>query len=66
MRITKCDICKKTLTSDSEKLHLAHTGDNTIPFASFEFCGACGKPIIKMLKAKKLIEVENKKYGRKK
>lgn len=66
MRIVKCDICKKTLTSGSEKLQLAYAGNDIMPFASFEFCETCSKPIMKILKAKKLIKIRNKKNARKK
>jgi hypothetical protein len=65
MRITKCDICKKTIVSKvEESLHLGYNDIKT--FASFDICFACGKPIIKILKNKKLIKGENKKNGGKK
>lgn len=32
-------------------------------FYSFEICSDCGKPVLKLLKNKKLIKDENKKYG---
>lgn len=64
MRITKCDICKKTIASDTESLQLGYSGIKI--FASFELCSVCSKPIIKMLKDKKLIKGGNKKDGRKK
>ncbi len=56
MRITKCDICKKTLVRN---------GDETIVsvgvfFKSFDICRDCAEPVLKFLKSKKLIE-ENKK-----
>lgn len=66
MRIIKCDICKKTLPSDSDKLQLAYSSKDILYFESFELCGICSKPIIKILKAKKLIKLESKKNGRKK
>jgi hypothetical protein len=65
MNITKCDICKKTIASGSESFHLTRTGD-IMTFTSLEFCFVCSKPIIKMLKDKKLMKGENKKDGRKK
>ncbi|MFA5871123.1 MAG: hypothetical protein WC858_00200 [Parcubacteria group bacterium] len=65
MTITKCDICKKTIASSSERFHLTRNG-NIMTFASYEICFACSKPLIKMLKDNKLIKVETKKDGRKK
>jgi flagellar biosynthesis GTPase FlhF len=61
MRITKCDICKKTIPSGSksELLQLAYNGVKT--FDSFELCANCSKPIIKILLDKKLLKIENKK-----
>ena len=65
MRIIKCDICKKTIASGSESFHLTRSG-GIMTYASFEFCFACSKPIMKMLKDKKLLKGENKKDARKK
>jgi len=65
MRITKCDICKKTINQDSKSLQLMG-GSDDVAYISFELCSACSKPIIKMLKDKKLIKIENKKNGGKK
>jgi len=62
MRITKCDICKKTIASGSESFHLTRTG-NIMTYGSFEICFSCSKPIVKMLKDKKLIKIDNKKNG---
>jgi len=65
MRIFKCDICKKTLTADSEIFHVSRTG-GMMRYASFELCDNCGKPIAKLLKSKGLIQDRNKTNGRKK
>ena len=62
MRIIKCDICKKTINQDSKSLQLMGNSDD-IAYISFEFCSACSKPIIKILKNKKLIKDNNKKNG---
>jgi hypothetical protein len=62
MRITKCDICKKTITRGSESLQLMGSGGD-ISYMSLELCSACSKPIVKILKNKKLIKSENKKNG---
>jgi len=61
MRITKCDICKKTIPPRTENLSLAY--NNSTTFVSFEFCPICSKSILKILKAKKLIKIEDKKNG---
>jgi len=58
MRITKCDICKKTIAPHSEILQLAY--NSTGSFDSFELCANCSKPLIKILKDKKLIKPEKK------
>jgi hypothetical protein len=63
MRITKCDICRKTIEKDSRSIYV---GLGSIFNNSFEICENCGKPVLKLLKDKKLIKVENKKDGRKK
>jgi len=62
MRITKCDICEKTINPKTGSIYLSC--DNI--FAGFEICSNCGKPITKYLKSKKLVKPENKKNGRKK
>lgn len=54
MRIIKCDICKKTIVRGLESLQLAYKDIET--FDSFELCSICSKPIIKILKNKKLIK----------
>lgn len=64
MRITKCDICKKTIAPDTESLQLGYRSIKT--FASFELCATCIKPITKILKNRKLIKIENKKDGKRK
>jgi len=61
MRIVKCDICKKTIASDAENIQMGYRGAET--YASFEFCAECIKPILKILKNKKLIKDNNKKNG---
>jgi len=59
MQITKCDICKKRIKEYTEKIHV------NIGFfsGSFEICKSCGKPILKLLKSKKLLKEDksNKK-----
>ena len=56
MRINKCDICKKTIKSN--------TGVRIFLGSSFlgmhDICNACSEPIIKFLKAKKLINDDKK------
>jgi len=64
MKITKCDICKKTIKRNVESFSLSYSGIKT--FASFELCASCGVPIMKFLKDERLIKTENKKDGRKK
>jgi hypothetical protein len=58
MKITKCDICKKTITSGpkSEILQLSYAGCDS--YNSFELCANCAKPIIKILRDKKLLAVK--------
>ena len=62
MRITKCDICKKTINRESKSLQLMG-GSDDIAYISFELCSACSQPILKILKNKKLIVDDNKKNG---
>lgn len=58
MQVTKCDICKKTMDMKKESIWLAvrRSGHD-----SFEICYECGKPIMKILKSKKLIGEKNGK-----
>ena len=65
MKIIKCDMCKKRISSGMDAIRI---GISKPDFYSFEICFNCGKPIIKMLKDKKLIKNEkiNKTHGRKK
>ncbi|MFA5994405.1 MAG: hypothetical protein WC823_05600 [Parcubacteria group bacterium] len=58
MRITKCDICKKTIARGSENLQLAY--NRLKAFDSLELCAACSKPFVKILQTKKLIQKEEK------
>jgi len=53
MNITKCDICKKTIKKDSKSLYI---GLGSIFSNHIEICENCGKPVMKLLKDKKLIE----------
>jgi hypothetical protein len=62
MKITKCDICKKTIKDGSMNVHI---GVGTSMFSNYkEICSDCGKPILKLLKDEKLIKNENKKHGK--
>lgn len=58
MKITQCDICKKEIEKDAEKLQIAREG--RLLFKHFEICADCGKPVLKFLKNKKLIKEETK------
>jgi hypothetical protein len=64
MKITKCDICKKTIASDAEIIHMGYRSVDS--YDSFEICAVCSKPIVKILQDKKLIKNVTKKDGRKK
>lgn len=59
MRIIKCDICKKIIKKSSESIHIGLGG---VFIDSLEICLNCGKPILKLLKDKKIFRGENKKY----
>lgn len=63
MKITKCDVCKKTIKDNSNNVHIG-IGACSV-FNSFEMCSTCGKPILKMLKSKKLIDEKNEKIRKK-
>ncbi len=62
MHITKCDICNKTIKDNSNNIHVA-IGASML-FNHNEICASCGKPVLKFLKSKKL--VEDKKDGKNK
>lgn len=55
MQIIKCDVCKKTLTTDKISVSI-RTPD--VYFASFEFCKNCGGVLEKFLKKKKLLKTK--------
>ncbi|MDP2665779.1 MAG: hypothetical protein Q8P23_04085 [bacterium] len=55
MTINKCDLCKKII--DEEKLGISLLGDR---FEHFDLCPKCAKPVMKFLKAKKLIKAASK------
>jgi len=59
MKITKCDICKKSIGKDSEAFSLAYDSKKT--FDSFDICYVCGKSLMNFLQNKKLIKNETKK-----
>ena len=63
MNITKCDICKKTIKKGSESVHISV---GNVFSNHTEICSDCGEPVLKLLRDKKLITDEDKKYGRKK
>jgi len=63
MRITKCDICNKTIKKDSKSIYI---GVGSIFLNAIEICENCGKPVLKLLEDNKLIKFEDKKYGGKK
>ena len=56
MRISKCDICKKIINREKTEICLSGEG-----YQKFDFCFTCADPIMKFLKAKKLI-TQDKKY----
>lgn len=64
MKITQCDICKKTMERDEEKYQIAR--DGYLLFKHFEVCADCGRPVLKFLKGNRLIAKDEKKYERKK
>jgi len=57
MRITKCDICKKTITYGSESVRVEVKAKS---YDYFEICFKCGQPIVKILKKNKLLKNEKK------
>jgi len=57
MRITKCDICKKTITYGSESIRLEVKAKG---YNHFEICFKCGQSIVKILKKNKLLKNEKK------
>jgi hypothetical protein len=52
MMVHKCDLCKKEI----RKREMMVSVGLSQPFGSFEFCTACGEPILDVLKKKQLIE----------
>ena len=54
MLVTKCDICNKKIDY-GEIIRVQGAGS----FKSFELCKNCGKPIMKILADKKLIDNKN-------
>ena len=62
MNIKKCDICKKVIVPGPESFQLTRMG-SIMTYRTFEFCDECSKPILKILRDKKLIKDDNKKYG---
>jgi len=61
MIIYKCDICKKQIKDDGEKV-LAGTDHH---FNTYSFCGNCGKLVIAFLKKHDLIEKKKNKPKKK-
>ena len=57
MRITKCDICKKTIKRKGDEANVS-VG---VFFSSFDICGNCAKPVLKFLSNKKLIKKNEKR-----
>jgi len=58
MTINKCDICKKTIeTTDENTVGIYLRGDR---LQKFELCPKCTEPVMKFLKAKKLIKQDKK------
>jgi len=62
MQITKCDICKKMLEKDSKSVHI---GVGNVFSNHAEICANCGKSVLKLLKDKKVLKIEDKKDGKK-
>lgn len=56
MRITKCDICKKSIAKTAEIVNVSIG----LFRSSFDICADCAKPILKVLENKKLIEKNGK------
>ena len=59
MRITKCDICKKTIKDNSKSVYI---GIGSILRNIAEICENCGKPIIKILEDNKFTPLNNFKF----
>ena len=60
MRITKCDICKKSIARAEGEINISTSG---FFHGYFDICGDCAKPVLKFLESKKLIE-KGKKRGK--
>ena len=62
MKITKCDICEKTIEKGTKNIRISM--ENYPSFYSFEICSDCGMPVENLFKDKKLIMDETKKHGK--
>lgn len=56
MNITKCDICKKTIKKGADSVHIG-IGSSMLS-NHIEICSDCGKPVLKLLRDKRLITNE--------
>lgn len=56
MNITKCDLCKKTIKSYTEIIHVR----NYSSFGMLEFCIECALPIVKFLNKNELLDEKAK------
>jgi hypothetical protein len=65
MRITKCDICDKTIKDTAKSVWVSIGG--FLSTDSFQVCLDCGKPVTKFLISKKLVKnnKDDKKYAKK-
>ena len=52
MRITKCDLCKKTIKNWNKEIGVTQPGH----ISSFTFCLSCGKPVSEFLYERGLIK----------
>lgn len=55
MLVSKCDICKKTISEQAAKIHLTLSGFDTW-YLGIDFCQKCGKDILNFLKHKGIIK----------
>lgn len=58
MLVSKCDICRRTII-EGKGIKVSFNY-----FNGFEFCSDCAKPVMKFLKAKKLVKKETKTAGK--
>lgn len=58
MRTRSCDICEKTI--GEEKLEITMHEKGFMGFKNFDLCQKCAEPVMKFLKAKKLIKLDKK------